>query len=311
MSLRKLGAWEGEAIIVTDKPKCLEKTLQETKLMGHKIYGSEEVDIWSPHAGLKGNLHIVKRPHTGNINKMKLEKARGWINVRTAKIPYDVSMIVYTDEDIVIGRDVHHFVKEAEALIPNKHTLALFRDTGKSAGELHTGVVVMYNSQHPETCMQQWGKKLTGIDIMAPEVPKATKLTNEGELGKEFESGEGGEGTLTDVEEDTLLKEEEVSMGPDQQALGKTKQCMAETGHAGVFILPKQYFWFPTPGGMKKGRTAEFIHFTNTGRWKLFSSGDIRNYLTGIGVPAELDPMGHSSDEECLISYDEMDKAAQ
>merc|ERR1719162_2837779 len=45
MSLRKLGKWEGEALIITDKPKCLEKTLEEAKLLGTKLHSSENVDI--------------------------------------------------------------------------------------------------------------------------------------------------------------------------------------------------------------------------------------------------------------------------
>merc|ERR1740133_907712 len=158
--------------------------------------------------------------------------------------------------------------------------------------------------------MTAWGKKLTGIDIniQMGRVPPATPaFTNEGELDMEMESDsdEGAQGTVTDLEEDTLLEEEERSMGPDQQALGKTKQCMAEEGkHAGINILPKQYFWFPTPGGMAKNRTAEFIHFTNTGRWKLFSTTDINNYLANIGIPRELDPTGHSASEECKMVFD-------
>merc|ERR1740133_704408 len=160
--------------------------------------------------------------------------------------------------------------------------------------------------------MTAWGKKLTGIDIniQMGRVPPATPaFTNEGELDMEMESDsdEGAQGTVTDLEEDTLLDEEERSMGPDQQALGKTKQCMAEVGsHAGINILPKQYFWFPTPGGMHKNRTAEFIHFTNTGRWKLFSGDDIKNFLADIGIPRELDPMGHSASEECAMAFENM-----
>merc|ERR1719160_363847 len=96
---------------------------------------------------------------------MKLEKARGWLNVRVANIPFNVSSIVYTDEDVVIGKDLTQFMKYVRSLEPLNHTLALFRDTGKSAGELHTGVVVMFPGRGTDECLQAWGKKLTGVTI--------------------------------------------------------------------------------------------------------------------------------------------------
>merc|ERR1719161_768462 len=100
---------------------------------------------------------------------MKQEKARGWLNVKVAELPYPVSSIIYTDEDVVIGKDLTEFMKYVRSLESLNHTLALFRDTGKSAGELHTGVVVMFPNTHTDNCLQAWAKKLTGRQIGSAE----------------------------------------------------------------------------------------------------------------------------------------------
>merc|ERR1740117_1871806 len=96
---------------------------------------------------------------------MKLEKARGWLNIAKASVPHPVSSIIYTDEDVVIGKSIHEFVALVRDLESSKHTLALFRDTGASAGELHTGVVIMFPGMGTDQCLQAWGKALTGKEI--------------------------------------------------------------------------------------------------------------------------------------------------
>merc|ERR1719160_1378807 len=103
-SLRLLGNWKREAVIVTDKPVCLVKTLTESKVIGAQITATEDVEVYGPGEGMSGNVHIVIRPPANTINKMKLEKARAWINIKVAAIPHPVSSIVYTDEDIVIAK---------------------------------------------------------------------------------------------------------------------------------------------------------------------------------------------------------------
>jgi len=70
---------------------------------------------------------------------MKLEKARAFHNMKVADIPHPISSIIYTDEDIVIGKDLGEFVSLVRSIEHDKWTLALFKDTGLSAGELHTG----------------------------------------------------------------------------------------------------------------------------------------------------------------------------
>jgi len=157
-SVRKLGGWKDEAVIVTDKPTCLSKTLDEAKLLGEKLSSSENVDVYGPAAGYTGNIHIVKRPTTKNINKMKLEKARAWVNLKVAALPHNPSSIIYTDEDVIVAKDLKEFMGLVRELEKAKHTLALFRDTGASAGELHTGVVIIFPGVHTEDCLQAWGK---------------------------------------------------------------------------------------------------------------------------------------------------------
>jgi len=288
-SIRQVGGWKGEILIVTDHAKCLAKTLTEAKLLGPMITSDDNVDIFGPAEGSTGNLHLVKRPVAKNVFKMKLEKARAWLNVKVAAIPHPVSSIIYTDEDVVIGKNLRNFVSVIRELEKAKHTLALFRDTGTAAGELHTGVVAMFPGPATDRCLQAWGKKLTGTKIGTAIEPQGAALNvHEGEESIE-------------IKEDALLAEESLVMGPDQQALGLTRECKKQADHDGVRILPKEFFWLPTPVGLKSGRQAEFVHFTNTGRWKLINHKTIKMYLAKIGIPDTIDPMGSLKDKECAI----------
>jgi len=290
-SLRKLGGYQDEVVVVTDKPTCLAKTLTEAQLLGPMLSSDDNVDIFGPAEGSAGNIHMIKRPVAHSINRMKLEKARGWLNVKVAAIPHKVSSIIYTDEDVVIGKDVSDFVSMVRDLESSKHTLALFRDTGASAGELHTGVVVMFPGAHTDQCLQDWGKSLTGVRIGSAQFSDENVKESGGEAVKE--SAEA------DINEDHLLKEEIAAMGPDQQALGRTRSCKRGAGHDGIRILPRRYFWLPTPAGLNRQQTHEFVHFTNTGRWKIISHGTIKKYLVKIGIPAHIDPMGSVKDKLC------------
>merc|ERR1719272_1327853 len=96
---------------------------------------------------------------------MKLEKARGFHNMEVASVPHPVSSIIYSDEDILFAKDVSSFVSRVRDLEAAGHTLALFRDTGAAAGELHTAVVVMFPGKGTDECLQAWGKQLTKTDI--------------------------------------------------------------------------------------------------------------------------------------------------
>jgi hypothetical protein len=297
-SLRKTGNWRGEAVVVTDQPKCLQMTLKEAGLIGQQLKSTEGVDIYAPAPGYAGNLHVIKRPHTGDINKMKLEKARAWLNIKNAQIPHRVTSIIYTDEDVVIGKDLTAFASEVKALEAQKHTLALFRDTGASAGELHTGVVVMFPGQHTDQCLQSWAKHLTGINIGTPEFPALPTAKN-AKFNNANVTEDAIEEDASRIKEGELLAEEIAAMGPDQQALGRTKQCKKATDHEGIKILPGRFFWLPTQAGMSANKRAEFVHFTNTGRWKIISHSAIKKYLYRIGVPQSIDPMGHVQSAQC------------
>jgi len=302
-SLRKLGGYQDEVVVVTDKPVCLAKTLTEAQLLGPKLSSDEHVDIFGPAEGYTGNLHMIKRPPAHSINMMKLEKARGWLNVGVAAVPHEVSSIIYTDEDVVIGKDISGFVSMVRSLEHSKHTLALFRDTGKSAGELHTGIVVMFPGAHTDQCMQDWARQLTGVRIGSAQFSDETQ---EGEM-KDIKSAELDadvsdqikENAEADIQEGHLLAEEIATMGPDQQALGRTKSCKRGQGHDGIRILPENFFWLPTPSGLKRTEQHEFVHFTNTGRWKIISHGTIKKYLLKIGIPEHIDPMGSVKDKAC------------
>jgi hypothetical protein len=299
-SVRKIGGWRGEAVIVTDKPFCLSETLKEAGLLGEKLSSSDAVDIYGPGQGYSGNLHMVKRPNAHSINMMKLEKARGWLNVKVAEIPHPVTSIVYTDEDVVIGKDLTFFMREVRTLETQKHTLALFRDTGASAGELHTGVVVMFPGTHTDQCLQAWGKKLTGVQI-GTSLTKAAQFNSEDAQELALNEDNNIDADVTIIKENQLLDAEMAVMGPDQRALGSTKQCKKGVDHMGIKILPAAYFWLPTPGGLAGNHRAEFVHFTNTGRWKTISHGTIKKYLMRIGIPEKIDPTGKVQSKECAI----------
>jgi hypothetical protein len=295
-SVRKLGGYKDEVVLVTDRPDCLAKTLAEAKLLGNKISSSEDADIYGPGEGYVGNIHMLKRPVVKKVYYMKLEKSRAWTNVKNAGISHPVSSIIYTDEDIVIAKDLKNFVSTVRELEKAKHTLALFRDTGKSFGQLHTGVVVMFPGEHTDACLARWGKKLVSKGKAA--IARGHRALDVGQLQKNRALKDVI--NEEDLKDDMLTDDEAESMGPDQEALAATKECKAkDNDHDGIKILPADFFWFPTKHGLTSGKTAEFVHFTNTGRWKIISHETIKQYLTAIGIPEHIDPMGHVEDKAC------------
>jgi len=308
-SLRTLGKWVGVAVIVTDRPSCLSNTLKEAGLLGQQLSSDDSVDIYGPTEGGRGNLHIVKRPLAKTVNQMKFEKSRAWFNIKAAKIPAPVSSIIYTDEDVVIGRSLWEFTSHIRGLEQQGHTLALFRDTGTSAGELHTGVVVMFKGDATNECLQAWGKKLLGT-TQASEMNgvNATVLETKNSLAKKLVSLDGQEQALNEDSSvadqllDESLDESLHSMGPDQQALGKTKPCKKGINSRGIKLLPAQFLWMPTIEGMTQAKPfrSEFMHFTNTNRWQQLK-GNMKKYLAKIGIPKGIDPTGKLKNLECAI----------
>jgi len=309
-SLRKLGGYKDEVVMITDKPTCLAKTLTEAKLLGSLISSTSEVDIYRPGKDYVGNIHLVKRPFQNRIYLMKMEKTRAWLNVKNAAIPHPVTSIIYTDEDIVIGKDLASFINVVRESEKAKHTLGLFADNGNSDDSLHTGVVVMFPGEATDLCLQAWGKSLIkigelahrkgmsgGRDIADTTQPHAfnanvddTKEKEPVDMARKMESGH-----LTDVEMDVS--------GADQHALQKTRACTTKnTGmpdqNDGIKMFDQAFFWFPDQNGLEVGKTAEFVHFTNTARWKSIDHTLIKDYLTKQGIPAEVDPMGVMEDTD-------------
>jgi len=315
-SLRKLGGFKDEVVLVTDKPVCLAATLTEARLLGPQISSDDNVDIYGPGEGYMGNVHLMKRPKTGSIYKMKMEKTRAWQNVQLAAIPHPVSSIIYTDEDVTIGKDLTDFVSLVRSLEDQKHTLALFKDTGDSAGQLHTGVVVVFPGEATDQCLQMWGKNLKRI-TMEKIMQKREKAFKKEKALKENAKELEVEAMDELVEEDEVEEEPEAPiafgrvdqrasaeasvdlLGPDQKALEASGNCKAKKGHNGIGIFPEKYFWFPTEAGLKSGQRAEFVHFTNTNRWKTISHTVIQQYLVNIGIPEHIDPMGNVKDKSC------------
>eukprot|EP00746_Dinoflagellata_sp_MGD_P150696 gnl/MRDRNA2_/MRDRNA2_82515_c0_seq3.p1 gnl/MRDRNA2_/MRDRNA2_82515_c0~~gnl/MRDRNA2_/MRDRNA2_82515_c0_seq3.p1 ORF type:complete len:244 (+),score=56.31 gnl/MRDRNA2_/MRDRNA2_82515_c0_seq3:2-733(+) len=219
--------------------------------------------------------------------------------MQVAEIPQPVTSIVYTDEDVAIGKPLGKFMEMVQNLETQNHTLALFRDTGAAAGELHTGVVVMFPGPYTDECLQAWGKKLTKVEIGSaePELPKLSSedavedaLDNAEEDALDQDSNEDAADTI--FKENQLLDEERRAMGPDQRALGATKACKKSDDHKGIKILPGRYFWLPTPEGLEQNQRSVFVHFTNTGRWKQIPHNTIKSYLKRIGVPKGINPTG-------------------
>jgi hypothetical protein len=225
-SLRKLGEFKDEAVIVTDKPACIAKTLMDGNLIGDNIKSTDDLDVYLPGKGYAGNVHIVKRPSVHKVIHMKLEKARAWLNINTAEIPHPVSSIIYTDEDIVMAKPLNNFVSLVRTVEKGRYTLACFEDQGVSKGEIHTGVVVMFPTQASEGCLRAWGKKLTGMEVPpAPQFSLKSKVADEA-LKEEFD----GRSTVLDTWASQSSMGAE-AMGPDQMALGNLE------GHAKRAVL--------------------------------------------------------------------------
>lgn len=133
------------------------------------------------------------------------------------------------------------------------------------------------------------------------EAPECTRIRSAGGASQETENG-------LDLEEGVMTEAEMESLGPDQSALGSTGECKTkkdENGivHDGIKILPKEFFWLPTSDGMKEGKAVEFVHVTNTHRWKHIPHNLIKTYIEQLGVPADIDPTGNVQDKTCAKEF--------
>jgi len=165
-SLREVGKYDGTVVFVTDKPGCISQGLGEKLLGGKMTYSDKNVDIY-PGTG-KGQVHILKVKKGRSIKAIKMQKTKVWQNLANAKIEHPVSSVVYTDTDVVIGRDLSSFMSYEKSLETKQHTVALFPDIGSGAWEgaensispvnnVHTGIVVMFPNKHSQACLKEWG----------------------------------------------------------------------------------------------------------------------------------------------------------
>jgi len=254
-SLRQVGKYEGTVVFVTDKPGCIENGLGDSLLGGKMTYSDKHVDIF-PGTG-KGQVHILKVAKPRSVRGIKLHKSKAWANMENAKIEHPVSSIIYTDTDVVIGRPLSSFMAYQKSLEKKQFTLALFPEmgganweggaesiaTGGMKGSVHTGVVVMFPTKHSQACLKEWGNWVGG----GSDDPKPIH-----HFGKE---------SLLETEEQAEVGSE----GVDQQALTNAKNCHRKGD--GILRMPASYLNLPDEKSMQVGKTAQFVHITNTARW--------------------------------------------
>jgi len=269
-SVRQVGKYDGEIVMVTDNADCLAKNFGEKLLGGAKIQerSTEAVDVY-PGGEQMGNVYMVKVATTSDVKAMKQHKAKAWQNIRIAGLK--PSYIVYTDQDIVIGDDLKAFLQTVDELVVPDATplLALFVDQGVTKGQLHTGIVVMFPGDKTETCLNEWADK-----IIHTKSSKYRGFKDSGDFDGEMTEAAGAE-----IEAEFF--------GPDQRALGKTGSCRADKG---IIKMSPQYLMMPTGKALDQGARATFIHFTNTNRWKSIKNPTMQKYFsTTLGLDSSMD----------------------
>lgn len=276
-SLRQVGKYDGTVVFVTDKPGCIEKGLGDKLLGGDMEYTDSNVDVY-PGTG-KGKVHILKVKKPRSVRGIKMHKSKAWANLANAKIDHEVSSIIYTDTDVVIGKDLRSFMAYAKSLETKEHTLALFPDTGGAAWEggesigVHTGVVVMFPTKKSQECLKEWGQHVGGgSDDPAPIHHFGSKKKEEVSL---LETGS------------ELDKEMMESTGVDQQALGNARSCKKEG--KGILRMPSDYLNLPTEKTMSVGKTAQFVHITNTQRWSEITTDTKKRFFKKLKIGDDVD----------------------
>lgn len=271
-SLRQVGKYDGTVVFVTDKPGCIELGLGEQFLGGNMTYSDKNVDVF-PGTG-KGQVHILKVKKPRSVRGIKMHKSKAWDNLQLAQIKHPVSSIIYTDTDVIIGRDLSSFMAYEKSLEKKQHTLALFPDTGGASWEggngqagVHTGVVVMFPSKNSKACLKEWGQQLGGgSDDPSPI--------------HHFGS------SLMEIEEQA--KQDQQLTGVDQQALNGARSCKHQG--EGISRMPASFLILPDETHMKYGKKAEFVHITNTARWSQTSTETKKKYFhKWIGVSKDID----------------------
>jgi len=270
-ALRQVGKYDGTIMIVTDKAGCIENGLGKDLLGGDMLPESDKnVNIY-PGTGT-GKIHILKVKTPQSVLGIKMHKGKAWSNLKLAKVDHAVSSIVYTDTDVIVAKDVNHWLAYAKSLETKKFTLALFPDLGQLEDftqNLHTGVVVMFPTKASQICIQAWSRQLGGgSDDPAPIHHFGNSLLQDG---------------VTRKEKKMLVK------GVDQQALGRTAECH-DHGTGGVKKMPKSYLSFPNGQVLNQGKTTVFMHITNTGQWKKIGDEVKKTFFyKKLGISQDID----------------------
>lgn len=286
-SLKEVGHWKGDIVLITDKPSCLEKNL--APLLGTKLATSKDADTFDLDGESK--LIFVKVADAkGDTRTMKIEKTKVWKNLKKAGIEYPVSSVVYMDSDIVVGKDLSEFMSYVHKLEKKDHSLALFRDTGATAGQLHTGVVVMFPNQANKRCLKAWGEAIAEVRAVQ-RADHSAKYT----MARDPQYALNHKLRLMAKKAEVDSMQLDALTGPDQRALMGTKQCRKADG---IKIMDHKFFSLPTAKDLKSDDQPQFVHFTNTHRWHMISDVAKEEFFYGkLGLSKSLDAL--NNEETC------------
>jgi len=294
-SLRKVGKWKGTIMMTTDKGECLANVLGEDLLGGKMEYSDDDVTIY-PGTGPTGRVHIVhgKSKHAGGGlmgKEFKRQKQLVWNHTDEAQFNHEVSSVVYTDEDIVFGKDLTDAMKDIRETEKHHYTLSLFQDQGHSSGELHTGIVVSYPTNRSKACLAGWMKTLKHyVPLgMRPKGPKSfsREIANATTESLETPEWKGFDNPKFDLLK-TTANASATMEGIDQQSLGVTYKCNRH-----INSLEPKFLKMPDKSSCEDGVGAEFVHFTNTYRAKGIPKPTQEKYFYDhLGLSRSLDVFG-------------------
>jgi len=288
-SLRQVGKWQGTVMLVSDHPLCLANTLGEELLGGPIEHSDENVHIY-PGTGAGGRVHIAHGEAktglkhggagAGTQNKgFKMQKQLVWSHIEGSKFSHPVSAVIYTDEDIVFGKDLGEAISSIRATEAGDYALSLFDDQGNSARkhELHTGVVVSYPTEKSKDCLAAWMKNLDNYEPCRPggKPCKKHKYSFDREVDQADDEKAKG---FSKVNAGAASDLESGMMGIDQRTLGRTKVC----AKGGINKLEPKFLHMPTTETMNKGIGAEFVHVTNTYRAQRITKESKEHYFYDV-----------------------------
>jgi len=275
-SLRQVGKWQGTVMMVSDHPLCLANTLGEELLGGKMEHEDENVHIY-PGTGAGGRVHIAHGSAKTGLKKggsgagtqnkgFKMQKQLVWSHIEGSKFSHPVSAVIYTDEDIVFGKDLGEAIAAIRETEKGDYALSLFDDQGNSARkhELHTGVVVSYPTEKSKDCLATWMVNLNNYEPCKPSKGGKPCKKMHYKLNEELDEADFEEKakSFSKVNAGTDSDLESGMMGIDHRTLGRTKVC----AKGGINKLEPKFLHMPTTESMNDGIGAEFVHVTNTYR---------------------------------------------